>query len=406
MLSRILINGAILAVLTWAGINSAQAGLGRLFSEYSATSNSLSASERALDFNPYDAEAHYLRGLQLTVPAEAISELERATVLRPADYFLWQELARVREDNGDLKGAIQALQTATSLAPYYAQPHWQLGNALLRAEQTEAGFNELRTAANSDSELFPTLMDLAYGLSDGEPHAITKALAVKNDHERSLLIDFFLKHDCREAAVQLVGATRNLSSDERELLVSSLIAAGEFSLAYSLWLNGKTTVDGIYDGDFENAISGNETGFGWQPTKLSQTVQLLLDIDQRDSGNRSLRINYAGNFDEETPVISQLVPVETNTHYRVSFSSRSDSLFSAGLPVVSVISATGEHKNFGTSSILSSGTSGWTATSFEFQTQATTKAVNLILHRTPCNLRPCPITGKLWLDSFSLEKLN
>src|SRR6185503_5564812 len=181
---RLLINAGILALLIWAGINSGRAGLSRLFSEYSASSNSLPASDHALQYNSDDAEAHYIRAIQLSESDQlkaAIGELENATRLRPEDYFLWQELGRLREENGDTEGAINAHKKATFLAPYYAQPHWQLGNLLLRNEQLTEAFKELRLAATSDPDLFPSWMDLAFGVYDADPIQTVKAVDVRND---------------------------------------------------------------------------------------------------------------------------------------------------------------------------------------------------------------------------------
>ena len=406
-MTRLLINAGILALLIWAGINSGSAGLSRLFSEYSAASNSLVACDRALDYNSNDAEAHYIKAIHLSESeqlTDAIAELESATRLRPEDYFLWQELGRLREENGDSEGAIIALEKATSLAPHYAQPHWQLGNALLRNDRLTAAFKELRVAAASDPDLFPSLMDLAFGIYEGEPIETAKAVDVRNDHERSFLFDFFLKHDCRDVAVGMLSSFTNLSNDDRKLIVSSLLNAEEFSLAYRFWLNGRALDNQLYDGDFESPI-GADDKFGWQATRLTQTLKLVLDTDRPLQGNRSLRIDYAGNFEEHVPVLSQLIPVEANVRYQVSFDSRSENLFSAGLPVV-VVNTINDDNALGESTPLSSGTRALTSTSFEFQTGDSTKAIKLNLQRSPCNVKPCPITGKLWLDSFHLEKLK
>jgi hypothetical protein len=48
-----------------------------------------------------------------------------------------------------------AARQAIPLAPDYAEPHYQLGNILVRAGQTEEGFKELQLAAASNPTLFP-----------------------------------------------------------------------------------------------------------------------------------------------------------------------------------------------------------------------------------------------------------
>ena len=385
---------------------SAHANLSRLFSEYSAATDSLAASQRALKLNPSDAEAHYIHGLQLSNAgqlAEAISEVERAIKLRPKDYFLWQELGRLRDENSDSQGAIHALQTATRFAPFYAQPHWQLGNLLLRDDQTANAFREMRIAASSDPELFSTMVDLAWGVYEGNARQVVEAVAASNDHESAVLADFLFQHDSKDTALEIVRGLKEVSRNDLAHLVEVLTRAEEFDFAYRLW-SGKDVE--LCDGGFEQPINVDNSGFGWQPTKLTQTVKVLLDSAQSQNGKHSLRIDYSGNFDEATPVITQLVPVEKNSQYRLAFYTRSENLMSAGLPNVVVKSATGEKQMLAESSALNKGTNRWSAFSFVFDTDDKMKAISVNIQRAACNVKPCPIVGRAWFDGFVLTKLK
>ena len=114
-------------VCAFAAVSSARIGLSRLVSEYASAAGP-TAGQRALAFDASDPEAHYVYGSQLLSAGNtdaAAAEFERATSLRPEDYYLWLELGRAREDSGDVEAAVTALQQAIKLAPSYSQPRWQ-----------------------------------------------------------------------------------------------------------------------------------------------------------------------------------------------------------------------------------------------------------------------------------------
>ncbi len=404
---------AVIALLfcLLASISSARAGLSRLFSEYGSAANSAEASERALSFKADDPEAHYVHAVCLVEAGrtdEAVAEFERAVSLRPQDYFLWQELGRTREENGDSNGAIDALRRAVELAPYYSQPRWQLGNVLLRKNEIESAFSEMRKAATSDPALLPVLIDLAWGVSDGEVTSVLAFVQPQTDDQRVLLARFLVTHNQTGAGLDLIRATEKIAAEERRALVSALIASQEFKAAHQLWLagvdNGAAGDENLFDGGFESAINSNDEGFGWQPTKATQTVHTLLDSSAPQAGQRSLRLDYAGNFAVTVPVVSQLVLVEPRTRYHLSFAARTENLVSAGLPVVVVREATGDARVIAQSSSLPSGTTGWQRFSVDFETSKI-RAVTINIQRQVCSSSPCPIVGRAWFDSFSLRGL-
>ncbi len=392
---------AILTLLIWAGVSSAQAGLSKIFTEYSSATESISASAEALKYNPRDAEAHYAHALRLSDSGqtnEAIAELEQAVQLNPKDYFLWQELGRVRDENSDTPGALDALQVAVKLAPYYAQPHWQLGNVLLRAERAEEAFKEMRVAASSDPELFGSFVDLVCALNEGTPAKIVSTVSATDDRERVQLATSLITHGEVETAKSLLSNVGKIDAE----LIHTLINAGEISFAYQYWLNGRgEKFVNLFDGSFESSISIETEDFGWNIHK-SPTVEILLDNDRPHSGNLSIRLEYSGNLEEDKSLVYQLIPVESNRRYQLIFIARTEQLMSAGLPVVRVRD---QQVAVAESSAISKGTTGWTSYSVEFES-GERKAVSIGVERATCNVKPCPIVGKLWLDNFVLTPVR
>jgi hypothetical protein len=189
-----------------------------------------------------------------------------------------------------------------------------------------------------------------------------------------------------------------------------LTTAGKFSQAFEVWSAGAGAVDdtaaqraNIFDGGFEGTINANEQGFGWKPTQATATVHILLDGNLPQSGQRSLRLDYAGGFDPAVAVISQLVIVAPHTRYRLSFSARTEDLKSAALPLVAVKNADLSQQINVQSSPLAGTGGGWREFTLEFET-ANAAAITINIQRQACSSNPCPIFGRAWFDSFSLKQ--
>src|SRR5437870_12965353 len=129
--------------------------------------------------------------------------------------------------------------------------------------------------------------------------------------------------------------------------------------AYEIWSKGVTAVahkEDLFDGGFEAAMNLEDQGFGWRFT-AAQTIRPVVDLNNPHSGKQSLRLEYSGDFNPAVPMISQLVLVAPRTGYRLMYAARTDALISAGLPIVVVKEASGDHRVLAQSVTLLSGTS-------------------------------------------------
>src|SRR5881394_1829647 len=158
----------IMAGLMWG---SSRVAVASFYAARAARETSTVDIDKAIALNSSDADSHLLRGAMLEarddLPAAA-REYERAIALRPRDYVLWLMYARGCELNGEREKAVAAARRAVPLAPFYAQPHWQLGNLLVRDGQTVEGFKELRLASSINSDFLGPVIDLAWQLSKGD----------------------------------------------------------------------------------------------------------------------------------------------------------------------------------------------------------------------------------------------
>jgi hypothetical protein len=407
----------ILVVLAVAGclfaIRAAIAyGVSSVLVVYSLTVGNVTAAQKASQVSPKDAEPHLASAAILSMsgaPNQSVIELERAVALRPADYQLWSELGLMRDQAGDRDGAVKAFDEAVKRAPYYAQPRWNRGNVLLRSGNYEAAFNDLNQAAQSNPDLVPNLIDLAWGIARGDVKLTEQLAQIKGDKMRLAFAKLLARQGKPTEAVEQFGAAGNVPDAVRLELIDQLLSKRAFKEAYNIWSSAAGSgVDhgragpSIYDGGFEGSLAFGETGFGWRvPRDLSKFVSL--DSSQPQSGSQNLRIEFSGN---SNPSVSQLLLLEPSRRYQINFASRSQDVVTGGLPILVINEATGDLKRLGQSQPLSKGTTGWQVSSFEFTTAPTTAAAVLSLQRENCSTPPCPIFGSIYLDSFSVQQLK
>jgi tetratricopeptide (TPR) repeat protein len=385
-------------------------GLSHVFIDYALANGNASVSAKAIELAPANAETHFAQAAVLSLantPAQSTSELEQAVALRSADYRLWMELGLVRDQIGDTAGAIQALNEAIARAPYYAKPRWIRGNVLLRSRQFDAAFKELNSAAQSDQEFMPQLIDLAWGISRGDVQLTEQLAEINTDAKRLAFARLLARRGkATEAATQALAVAQVPEPIEREML-SQMIGAHGFKEAFTVWNHdrgNKTTQPTIIDGGFEAELMLGETGFGWRVPRDLQNTSFTLDT-KAQSGAKNLVVEYAGNSTSGT-ILSELIIVEPSRRYQINFAYRSKSIVTGGLPVLVVNDAANETSQLGRSEALGKENNDWRMVSFQFTTGATTSAVVLSLQRENCATSPCPIFGSISLDSFSIQALK
>lgn len=404
-----------LLICGWGIWSSGREGLSAIITSYASATNQLGAVDKAVRLSPSSSDAHYLRGSLLSdkeLRAEAVRAHEQAAMFRPHDYVLWLELGRARDQAGDVKGALAAFRESVRLAPFYAQPRWQLGNALLRSGQRDEALAELRRAAASEPKLLPSAISLTWRVLSEDPQAVAQALQPATPAAHLALATFFAGHSKAGEAVDHFRAAGDLPQEQRHTLINELLARKNFAEAYAVWSGGRQVPPGLaamFNGGFEEPIALDDPGFGWQVGSNPPSVRTTLDPASPQAGIYSLRIDWNGDSDPTTPIISQLVLVEPNSHYRLSFAVRTEELLTIGLPMVTVTDA-GARDGSSPSLIAQSktfprGTNGWQDYGLDFSTGEGIHAIMIAIRREPCASAPCAAIGHVWVDDFVLGKL-
>lgn len=392
---------------------AARFGFARMFGRYAVNATahtvSLTAAELAVGLAPSDAEAYRARARvlnRLGRQAEAAKSFETATSLRSRDDYLWLELGSTRDELGDSAGALAAYDQAVRWAPYYGHTHWQRGNLRLRMGQYEGAFEDLRAAVASKKSLLPNFIDLAWGLSRGEVNTVEQLVPVKDDRDRLALARFLAQKGKGKECLRHVSLlAAPLSEENRSQIVSQLLGAKAFREAFELWrTDPKLNMPVVLNGGFEEPLLLTNRNFGWIVVGKPEP-RIVLDADVKLGGSRSLLVGYNGDWREPSGLISQLIVVEPQKRYRISFGVKTKELVT-GRPPLIVVSDAGGNQQLGNSEVFPTPSSDWQTMSFEFSTTPTTQAIVLELKRVDGACNPCPIFGTMWLDNFLIEDVG
>jgi hypothetical protein len=398
---------------------SAREGLAQRYAGRALVTDSVADADRGVGFRA-GPEAHYARAIvrERAGAADAAKDFEQAVTLRPNDYALWLELGGARDRRGDTAGAVAAFSESTRLAPFYARPRWQLGNALFRAGRIQDALGELHLAAQSDPKLALPVLALVWSGLNGNVADVERAFAPQSPPMETALARFLVKRGKVADAMRHFRAAGGISADEQRAMITDLLNAKDFEAAYEVWsLNRGNKTSGVAqidNGGFEEPIAIEARGFGWQLFQNQQGIEVALDPAERRSGMHSLRVDWSGNGDTLLPIASQIVLVEPGRRYQLRLAARGADLVMLGLPAISIIDASdpaaqsGDYRQsaLGRSQPLPKGTSSWQDFSFDFTTSPATRAVIIRIHRENCAIHPCPAFGHAWFDDFSLVNLG
>ncbi len=399
----------VLLILFLAIWSVGRDGLVSLLTTYAAKTNQIAVANAAISLSRTDPDADYVQAAILEAKGElpaAAEAFSQAVTLRPKDYVLWLRLAHAREMNGDTAGAIAAARQAVPLAPYYARPHWQLGNILIRAKQLDEGLKELSLSGADDATLLPAIIDLEWQLSGGDADFVKRAVDPKSPESYKALADYFKKRGKVTEAIEMLRAAGPAAEQERRQYLQELISAQTIKEAALLWSidHPAPIVDHLTDPGFEQESNLDEPGFGWRRENKAASLSLSLDQKNPNQGRFSLRVDFNGDSEAGTPIISQFVLVTPGTHYRFHFVARTEGIVSGALPYVAVADVA-NNVILGRISAFPPRQTDWQEYLIDFNSGENSSAVQVALRREPCRQSACPIFGHLWLDNFSIEKL-
>jgi hypothetical protein len=117
-----------------------------------------------------------------------------------------------------------------------------------------------------------------------------------------------------------------------------------------------------------------------------------------------LRLDFHGNSNPTTPLVTQIILVQPCTRYHLALAALSKDFVSAAAPVLTLIDASDpKDAVLAQSPPLLSDPNTWREFAIDFTTSEGTRAISIALARQPCSGNPCPAFGTVWIDSVLLE---
>ncbi len=342
----------------------------------------------------------------------SVADLEQTVRFAPEDYRYWLELGRAYEQTENYEKAEKAFQRTVKIAPEYSNVHWQLGNYYLRRGQEAESFPALRKSAETSAVYREQVFSVVWDYFEKDKAKLEQLAGEKPDM-RAGLAKFYAAKELPEDSLRIWN-TLNEADKTRHQDIARLIAQALYDKRYyrssiefvrQLGIETQVQAETVQNGGFELPIAADpkEAYFGWQILK-KEKIEVNTDPVRKKEGNKSLRVSFNGFTGIEVKNIIQIVAVESNKKYRLSYWLKTDNLKSAGTPTLEILNANDE-KIITTSAAFPSGTNDWSPVTIEFTVPLTAEAVALRLDRAYCG-DACPIVGTFWVDDFKLEKIN
>lgn len=407
----------ISAASAWAGLHlSAQIRGTRAANAVGGTEN----LEAALAYDPSQAEVHtrlgfyYLYDPFLFDPSQAVHHCEAAVRLHPFDSEAWSNLARAYEQQDDVARAERAYAIAIDLAPNHFYPRWVYGNFLLRQAELEPAFSQFGRVADAHLPAIDNICELIWQTTGGDAEALVRfgmglrsgaskarvchCLSARGDHQRAV------------AVWKTVAERDPIKIDAGQSLISSLVAAGQWSPAHLVWQEViKQRVEkgrqlspadlAFWNGDFE--YDTMVAGFDWNISS-TEAVKAGFDPFERYHGNRSLLLEFRQHQKVSFNNAVHDLWVERPTRYILRFYYKTENVPEKTSLYV-VLSDAESPTRFNIQSEELGNEDQWTKKEIGFEIPTPARVVRLSIVRKPRAKLFDYMDGKVWFDSFTLE---
>jgi tetratricopeptide (TPR) repeat protein len=316
------------AVLSYYSVRSAR-------SEYEADLDTLEGYERAMQVEPENPWNWYLLGhywqYNFVQPDthRAIRTYQTSLALDPRSANAWLDLGTAYESEGDVAKARESFLEAKRAYPLSAEISWRYGNFLLRQQELDQAFAEIRRAVEADPKRGAEAFSRCWHANPDLQLILNRVLPPSRDVYFDVIRDLVADKKTAEALEvwsRLEALHPQLVLRDVFPLVDSLVETAQWEAAWRVWeqaarlaqlpplLDAPGSV--VWDGSFESGVAGG--GFAWSYRPEFEGVQASLDPREKHSGLQSLRLQFGGKRNVNFENACIVAPVVPSVAYRFS----------------------------------------------------------------------------------------
>jgi hypothetical protein len=376
------------------------------------------AIERATRLEPADSRNWYLLGRYWQYnpvdpdAARAIRSYVSALSLNPASWQSWLDLASSYESEANLAAARDAYLRAKNVYPLSAEVSWRYGNFLLRQEELEPAFEEMRLAVEADPKRAAEAFSRSLHAGSSFETALDRVLPPTSDAYLDVIREQSEDGHTENGLKvwgRLVSLRPRISLYDSFPLVGALLMEKRIAEASRVWeqavlFAGLSDLQGpagsvLWDGGFESNVKNG--GFSWLISEASHDVQMGFDTQEKHSGKRSLRLIFDGNSNINFAGVCHNIPLQPFTAYRFSAWVRTRALTSdqgirfqlhpIGIQDISYAATAEIH-----------GTTPWTLVQLPWSSGKDVQELQVCLVRFPSDEAGNKIQGTAWVDDVAL----
>lgn len=372
---------------------------------------------RAVALEPGNGEAWDRLGRYQQLLAEppqverSIQSYEHAVSADPRSARYWSDLASAYEESGQTRRAEAAYLKALAAYPGSAEIQFDYGNFLLRQSRFPEAFQAMRRASETDPSLLSLIITRGWG-AEHDANVLLNQILPPTATAYLAALDFL--SDSQQGEAALIVWERLLTLHEPFALgrifrfVDELLREERSQDAEKVWFAAHRALglplaagsdrDVVWNGGFEYDLAGG--GLDW---RFSQRpgIEVGLDTSVRHSGQRSLRMDFAGGENYQISEPYQVVCVEPERSYEFrAYVRTADLTTESGIHFVLFDPHHTEIPAIGTADLV--GTHDWTRLEATYKTGPQTHLLRIEIQRLSSRLFENRLGGTVWVDDVSL----
>jgi Flp pilus assembly protein TadD len=352
--------------------------------------------ERAIKYDPENASYHFTLAEIYNNSTEHLDlkrageEYEAAVRLNPRRWLYWIGLSTYYEQTGNEERCRYAMKMALERDPNYAQTRWAAANLYIRLNDLKAADFELRRTADLDVSYVTQVLDLVWRFYE-DPERIMST-HVPNTKDANLAAMNYFVSQKSERGAELAWEklkTFDTKPPDRFAYIEYLIELGKPHQASEIFsFPARPGMTDFFNGSFEaDPLRG---GFDWRFASWEH-ADARRDTTTAKDGFASFLVTFSGKENLDYYHLWHYLPVQKGGSYNLQFWMKTEAISTNEGVFVEVDGQRSEPQV---------GNTYWKQFTIPFT--ASEDMVRAHLRRVPTKKFDNLLSGKVWLDAFTL----